>query len=185
MARSTTTRVRVAGLQPVQVLAGLVGLVFLVVGVIGFVRTGFGDFTGHNHASLWIFSVNPLHNLVHVVIGLLGLLMATGSGLARTFGWILLVAYGAVLVWGLFIVGAFATNPFERFGNPLNLGIADNWLHLGAAVVGLVIAVLPARKVVLTDEESTAPAAAETTTETEEQPRHGGAHRRVWQRRTS
>ena len=40
---------RVTGLQPAQVLAGIVGVVYLVIGIIGLVRTGFGDVTGHDH----------------------------------------------------------------------------------------------------------------------------------------
>ncbi|CCH33733.1 DUF4383 domain-containing protein [Actinosynnema sp. NPDC047251] len=153
MTHSTIGRVKVAGLQPAQVLAGLLGLAFLVAGVAGFVRTGFGDFTGDQHAMLFGFAVNPLHNVVHLAFGVLGLLMATGSGLARLYGWIVFLVYGVVLVWGLMLVGVVATNPVERIGNPLALNVNDNWLHLGIAAVGLLIAVLPARRKIVTPEE--------------------------------
>jgi hypothetical protein len=160
MPRTTAARVRVSGLQPVQVLAGLVGLVCLVAGILGFLRTGFGDYAGPPHASVLVFAVNPLHNTLFVVAGLLGLLMATSSGLARGYGWILVAGFGAALLWGLCLVGAFARNPLQGLGNPLALDIDDNWLHLGVVVAGLLIAVLPARKVVLVDE----PARADTAT---------------------
>jgi hypothetical protein len=149
MVRTERAHIRVTGLQPAQMLAALVGMVFLVGGVVGFARTGFGDFAGHQHVFLLGFAINPLHNLVHVVIGLLGLLMSVGSGLARTFGWLLFLTYGAVFVWGLMITGALTTNPVSGAGNPLNLNTADNWLHFGSAVVGVLIAVLPARKAAL------------------------------------
>ncbi|MFE2758029.1 DUF4383 domain-containing protein [Actinosynnema sp. NPDC059335] len=149
---STVGRVKVAGLQPAQVLAGLVGLVFLALGVLGFVRTGFGDFAGEHHAALLGFTLNPLHNVVHLAFGVLGLLMASTSGLARLYGWLLFLGYGAVLLWGLALAGVFATNPVERLGNPLALNINDNWLHLGLAAVGLLIAVLPARRKLVTEE---------------------------------
>lgn len=157
MTHSTTGRVKVAGLQPAQVLAGLLGLAFLVAGVAGFVRTGFGDFAGEQHSMLLGFAVNPLHNVVHLAFGVLGLLMATGSGLSRLYGWIVFLAYGVVLVWGLMLVGVVATNPVERVGNPLALNVNDNWLHLGIAAVGLLIAVLPARRKIVTPEETVEP----------------------------
>ncbi|MEU4805962.1 DUF4383 domain-containing protein [Actinosynnema sp. NPDC023587] len=153
MTNSTVGRVRVAGLQPAQVLAGLLGLAFLVIGVAGFMRTGFGDFAGEQHSMLLGFAVNPLHNVVHLAFGVLGLLMATGSGLSRLYGWIVFLAYGLVLIWGLMLVDVVSANPVERIGNPLALNVNDNWLHLGIAAVGLLIAVLPARRKIVTPEE--------------------------------
>jgi hypothetical protein len=135
-----------ARVQPTQVLAGLVALAFLALGIVGFVRTGFNDFTGHDHGTLLGFAINPLHNLVHLVLGVVGLLLVWASATARLFGWIVFAAYGALLVWGLMLVGFTSTNPVSELGNPLNLNVADNWLHLGLAVLGLVIAVLPARR---------------------------------------
>ena len=143
--------VKVAGLQPVQVLAGLAGIAFIVFGVVGFTRTGVGDWS--THSFVLGFSVNPLHNLVHVAVGVLGLLMALGSGLARLYGWLLFLGYGAIFVWGLMITGILAQNPAARYGNPLALNTNDNWLHLGLALFGLVLAVLPARRKVIEEEE--------------------------------
>ena len=145
--------IRVKGLQPVQMLAGFVGLVFLVAGVIGFTRTGFADFAGHEPVFVSVFAINPLHNLVNVVLGLIGVLMSVGSGLARIYGWLLLIATGIMFVWGMMITGVFASNPVPGAGNPLNLNSADNWLHLGTAVLGLLIAVIPARKVALVERD--------------------------------
>ncbi|QFZ22258.1 DUF4383 domain-containing protein [Saccharothrix syringae] len=155
MTHSTVGRVKVAGLQPAQVLAGLLGLVFLVFGVAGFLRTGFGDFAGDQHAMVLGFAVNPLHNVIHLAFGVLGLLMATSSGLSRLYGWIVFLSYGAVLLWGLALAGVFANNPVQGLGNPLALNTNDNWLHLGLAAAGLLIAVLPARRKVVVPDEAT------------------------------
>jgi hypothetical protein len=114
------------------------------------------------------FTLNPLHNVVHLVFGVLGVLMASTSGLARLYGWLLFLGYGAVMLWGLALAGVFATNPVEPLGNPLALNVNDNWLHLGLAAVGLLIAVLPARRKIVvpetpetpTDERATGPVAA-------------------------
>lgn len=147
-----------------QLLAGLVGLAYLALGVYGFARTGLSDFAGHQDVMVLGFLVNPLHNLVNVVAGVLGLLTATWSGLARTYGWILFLGFGAAGVWGLMITGVVSTNPVANLGNPLNLNSADNWLHLGTAVVGLMIAIVPARKVVRMAEPEPAPEASAAQT---------------------
>lgn len=139
-------RPRRRGLQPVQVLAGLIGLVYLALGIIGLIITGFGGFGDATHSTLWVFSINPLHNIFHIVIGVLGVLMALTSKLARTYGWLLLAVFGVLLLWGLAITGVFAENPVSGLGNPFALDAADNWLHLGTALLGLVVAVMPARK---------------------------------------
>src|SRR5882757_1084007 len=90
MTRADVGRIRVAGLQPVQVLTGLVGLVLLAAGILGYLKTGFDG-----GRSLWHgFAINPLHNLVHVVAGVIGLLAVTGSGRSRLFGWLMLVGFG-------------------------------------------------------------------------------------------
>lgn len=153
MTHAKGARIRVRGLQPAQVLAGLAGIAFLIVGIIGFTRTGVGNFAGHHDAGLWRFSGNPLMSLVRVVTGVVGLLLAFGSGRARTFGWLLFIFYGALFVWGLMIDGLISSNPFANAGNPMDLGRADTWLHLGVAAVGLLIAVLPARRTILVPED--------------------------------
>lgn len=158
MVHAHGARIRVEGLQPAQVLAALVGVVFLVFGIVGFTRTGFGDFAGHHDAGFWRFSANPMNNLVHVVTGLVGLAFAFGSGRARVFGWLLFLGYGVLFVWGLMIAGTITANPFANAGNPLDLTAADNWLHLGIAALGLVIAVLPARRRVQVPEQVADPA---------------------------
>jgi hypothetical protein len=153
MAHAKGARIRVRGLQPAQVLAGLAGIAFIIVGIIGFTRTGVGNFAGHHDAGLWRFSGNPLTSLVRVVTGVVGLLLAFGSGRARTFGWLLFIGYGALFVWGLMIDGLISNNPFANAGNPMDLGPADTWLHLGVAALGLLIAVFPARRTIHVPED--------------------------------
>ncbi|MEV7042816.1 DUF4383 domain-containing protein [Amycolatopsis sp. NPDC051061] len=167
MTHAKGARIRVRGLQPAQVLAGLAGIAFLVVGIIGFARTGVGNFAGHHDAGFWRFSGNPLMSLVRVVTGVVGLLLAFGSGRARTFGWLLFIFYGALFVWGLMIDGLISNNPFANAGNPMDMGRADTWLHLGVAALGLLIAVLPARRTIHVPEDEVAdePTVAEQRTD--------------------
>ena len=123
-----------------QWLALVVGVVYLLVGAAGFAVTGLNGFMEHDDSvTLLGFAINPLHNIVHVVVGILGISLWAWSGSARLFGWLLLLGYGAAFVYGLFAVG----NPEINY---LNINEADNWLHLGSAVIGLLIAVWPHRR---------------------------------------
>ena len=124
-----------------QLLALVFGAVYLLVGIVGFFITGFDDFAGNGqHEMLLFFMINPLHNIVHIVIGVAGLLLARTLAGARTYGWLLAVGYAAAFVYGLFAVG--------QDWDFLNINGADNVLHALTAVVGLVIALLPVRTAV-------------------------------------
>jgi len=126
--------------QPHQYLALVIGVVYLLVGVVGFAITGFDDWTMHDHSQTLLgFAINPLHNVVHLLIGLLGVLLWSRSASARTYGWILAIGYGAAFVYGLIVVN----NPDA---NLLNINGADNVLHIVSAVAGVAVALWPARK---------------------------------------
>jgi len=107
----------------------------VLVGVLGFVpgiTTHYGDlsFAGHDSGAklLGIFQVSILHNIVHLLFGVVGLSLAKTLDGARNF----LVGGGVVYLalWVLGIVGA---------GNWIPSNTADNWLHflVGVAMVGL------------------------------------------------
>ena len=121
-----------------QILALVFGAVYLLVGIVGFFVTGFDNFADNSqHEMLLFFMINPLHNIVHIVIGLAGLLLARTLTGARTYGWLLAVGYAAAFVYGLIAVG--------ESWDVLNINAADNVLHIITAVVGLVIALAPVR----------------------------------------
>lgn len=122
---------------PHQWLALVVGVAYLVVGIAGFAVTGFDGFAEHDHhQTLLGFAVNPLHNIVHLIIGLAGVLMWSKPRTARIYGWILAIGYGATLVYGLFAVS-------DESINVLNINGADNILHGVSTVLGLLIALSP------------------------------------------
>jgi len=50
------------------------------------------------------------------------------------------------------ITGIVARNPVSEAGNPLALNTNDNWLHLGLALFGLLLAVMPARRKLIEEE---------------------------------
>ncbi len=129
--------------SPLQVAALAVGGVFLLVGILGFIpgiTTNYDTmgFVGHESEAklLGIFQVNILHNVVHLLFGVLGLAAAKAWESSRLF----LVGGGAVYlvlwVYGLVI-------DFESVANFVSLNTADNWLHLllgvGMVVLGLAL----------------------------------------------
>ena len=125
------------GRAPHWYLALGIGVAYTIAGLLGFLVTGFDGWTEHDHSETLLgFAVNPLHNVVHLVIGRAGLALWRTSGGARTYGWLLALGYG-----GTFVYGLFAQNAEWDF---LNINAADNWLHLLSATAGLMIALWPA-----------------------------------------
>jgi hypothetical protein len=119
-----------------QMLALAFGVVYLLVGVIGFFITGFDAFADNTQDEMLLFfMINPLHNIVHIVIGLAGIALSRTLAGARTYGWLLAVGYGAAFVYGLIAAG--------QDWDFLNINAADNVLHIATAVVGLVMALGP------------------------------------------
>ena len=124
-----------------QMLALAFGAIYLLVGVVGFFVTGFDDFFAHDtNETLVGFEINGMHNVVHIVIGVAGLLLGRTLAGARTYGWLLAIGYGAAFVYGLIAIGE--TWDF------LSINAADNVLHVLTALVGLVIALGPVRSAV-------------------------------------
>ncbi|SDF36779.1 protein of unknown function [Lentzea fradiae] len=106
-------------------------MAFLLAGVLGFIpgiTTHYDEmtFAGHSGALLLgIFAVSILHNLVHLLFGVLGLFAAKKSPpLSRAF----LVVGGGVYV----VLWVYGSAIGEHTGaNFLPINTADNWLHLG------------------------------------------------------
>ena len=127
----------------VQKAALVVGAVFLLVGVLGFIpgiTTSYGDlaFAGHESEAklLGVFQVSVLHNIVHLLFGVAGLTMSRTLSGASTFLVGGGVAYLVLWVYGLLVDKDSAANWI-----PVNS--ADDWLHfllgVGMIVSGLVL----------------------------------------------
>lgn len=124
----------------IQTVAGLVGLVFLVVGIAGFIpgiTTNLYDgleFAGHDGDAelLGIFQVSVLHNIVHLLFGIAGLALSRTVSGSRTF----LVGGGAIYLV-LWLYGLIIDRDSDANFVPLNS--ADDWLHfgLGAGMIAL------------------------------------------------
>jgi hypothetical protein len=120
--RTTTSVNRTVGL--------VLGAVFLLIGILGwFVTSGHG-FADQDGGSLLGFQVNPLHNIVHLLVGALLLVGARTLSSARAANTAVGAVYLVVGILGLFILDSSA--------NILALNGADNVLHLlsGAVLLG-------------------------------------------------
>lgn len=119
---------------PVQNAARLAGLVFLLVGIAGFIpgiTTNLYDgldFAGDGSEAelLGIFQVSVLHNIVHLLFGAGLFLAATPEG-ARNY----LIGAGTIYLV-LFVLGILGGADWLPANN------ADDWLHLvlGVALLG-------------------------------------------------
>ena len=103
----------------------------MLIGLAGFALTGFAHFIGESPMPdklLW-FQINPLQNVVHVLIGI-GLLLGAAGG--ETASRVIVGFVSTVLV----IVGIAGFLVIDTEFNWLSLNIADNFLHLGTAILG-------------------------------------------------
>lgn len=111
-----------------------IGVAYVLVGVLGFFVTGFDDFAGvTDEKLLGIFEINPLHNVVHLVIGFAGLSLWKTAASARLYGAALAAGYGLTFLYGLYAAGRVDGANF------LSINAADNGLHLVSALAGIAI----------------------------------------------
>lgn len=126
--------------SPTRAFAGIFGAVYLLVGLVGFAATGFSGFAAASGDTLILFELNPLHNIVHILVGALLLAGAGQAALAKPIVLLVGIVYAVVGVLGFFAVG--------ESWNILALNTADNFLHLATAAVALAVVAMegqPAR----------------------------------------
>jgi hypothetical protein len=148
-----------------RTMARVFGVVFLLVGILGFVpgitqmhdtnvHPDTGDLVvgGPGHGMLLgIFHVNLLHNLVHILFGIWGLVAAGSLGNSRVYFKGVGVIYAVLAVLGLIRAG----NIWNTFGLVPIHG-ADVVLHAILAVAGLYLG-FAAKATDVTDASPNAP----------------------------
>jgi hypothetical protein len=128
--------------RPVQLAATVVAAVFLLVGVLGFIPGATTEydgmtFAGHESTAmlLGVFHVSVLHNIVHLLFGVVGLALARTASGATNFLIGGGIVYAVLWLYGLLI-------DQDSMANFVPVNTADNWLHLGLAIgmIGLGVA---------------------------------------------
>ena len=127
-----------------QKLAGVFGVIFIIVAVLGFIAPGglvmaMDPTTG---MVLGVFPVNLLHNIVHLLFGIWGLVASRSWAGSKTF-----FTVGGIIYVVLTCVGFLSPMGFGL----VPLGGADIWLHAVLAIamlgIGLTAKAAPAATV--------------------------------------
>lgn len=128
-------------MKPGQYFALIVGGMFTLVGVMGFIpafvqqpaatpdAAGLAFTTGYGYL-LGLFPINVLHNIVHLLVGVLGLAASTSLGSSRLYSGGLAIFYGLLTIMGLFPPTQSTLGFIPIFGN-------DVWLHAVTAAIAI------------------------------------------------
>ena len=137
---------RATGGTAVQKAAKLVGVVFLAVGVLGFIpgiTTDYSSmmFAGHESEAklLGLFQVSILHNIVHLLFGVAGLVLSRTINGAKRY-----LVGGGVIYLVLFVYGLAVGN--SSTGNFVPLNVADDLLHLALGLGMIMLGALLTRR---------------------------------------
>jgi len=106
-------------------IATILGVVFVAVGLLGFIPNPLVYEDG-------LFHVNAAHNFVHLISGAL-LLLSPYFGVP-----VLMIRALAIVYTAIAILGFIAPNIAE-LGGLIAMNMADHWLHAAIAVVLLAI----------------------------------------------
>ena len=128
----------------IQTAAMVVGAVFLLVGILGFIPGVTSNYAALGAAGpmseallLGVFQVSILHNIVHLLFGVAGIVMARSATQSRNY-----LIGGGVLYLILWLYGLLV--PHDSNANFVPFNTADNWLHLilglGMVALGVVLA---------------------------------------------
>ncbi|TSC66000.1 MAG: hypothetical protein CEO22_270 [Candidatus Berkelbacteria bacterium Gr01-1014_85] len=112
-----------------KTIALVLGIVFVLVGVLGFVPalTPDGNLLG-------IFGVDAIHNIIHILSGAAAIFAATNSyGATRMYFQVFGVIYALVAILG------FITADGEKILGLIASNTADTWLHVAIAAVALYV----------------------------------------------
>lgn len=123
---------------PAMLYATLVGGLLVVAGIVGFFYSASFGSPGEVDDALGVFAVNGWDNVVHILTGALGLLLAGFA--ARRYAFWLGIAYLGIALWG-FVLGSG-----ESILGIFPIDTADNVLHLVLGLLGVGAALgTPAR----------------------------------------
>ena len=106
----------------------IIGLLFIVVGILGFIPN---PIIGESEGA--IFYADTMHNMVHIISGVLFLIIGLAMpGFARTFFILFGIVYFLIGILGLSSLGNAETTTVFGF---LHVNGPDNYLHIASGIV--------------------------------------------------
>jgi len=130
----------------VTTAAKVVGAIFLLVGILGFIpgiTSSYSSLSFAGHMSeaklLGVFQVSILHNIVHILFGIAGIAMAKRADSARTY-----LVGGGIIYLVLWIYGLVTSDQSSANFVPVNT--ADDWLHLVLGLGMIALGILLSRR---------------------------------------
>ena len=118
-----------AARTPAQIFALVSGVLYLIIGFVGFAVTGFDEFAKETDEQLVIFGLNPLHNIVHIALGAVWLVASSNAAKAKLVN----LVFGATLL----LVAVLGLAGILEFLSIENAAEADNYLHLVWGAAGI------------------------------------------------
>ena len=128
-----------------QRAAQLFGIIFLIVGVAGFIpgiTTDYDELTAFDHEGakvLGLFGVNILENIVHLLYGVAGLALSRSWDGSRNY-----FIGGGLIYLVLWLYGLVIDK--DSSANFMGLNAAADWLHFVLGVAMVAIGVLLGRR---------------------------------------
>jgi hypothetical protein len=115
--------------SPARLYATLIGGALVVAGIIGFFYSASFGAPGDVDDVFGILAVNAWHNIVHILTGAIGLLVAGYA--ARQYALWLGIVYIAIAIWG-FVIGSG-----DSILGFIPVNTEDDFLHLVLGVLGV------------------------------------------------
>jgi len=123
--------------HPAQFAALAVGIVYLLVGFVGFAVTGFTGWVTDTPEDLLSFDLNGFHNIVHLGVGAI----LIGVSLVREPT----ITQGVLIGGGLVYLLAAALGFTGNLGSLLSIDgtlASDNFLHLASGAAAVLVGLL-------------------------------------------
>ncbi len=108
----------------IRIVAFIFGVAFIIGGIMGYLPF-FLDADGNLFG---YFHVDDVHNIVHIISGVIALLATATVAYSKVYFQIFGLIYGIVTVLGFVFAGDLYV---------MHVNMADNLLHLGIAIIAL------------------------------------------------
>jgi Domain of unknown function (DUF4383) len=137
----------VRGRTDIQRAAALFGIIFLIVGIAGFIpgiTTDYDELTAFDHEGakeLGFIGVNILENIVHLLYGVVGLAAVSSWAASKNY-----FVWGGVLYLAIWIYGLIIDK--DTSANFIGVNTAADWVHFILGVTMIAVGFLLSRRVV-------------------------------------